>query len=136
MPKLTPYLVLDGTCAEAMAFYHSCLGGELTVVRVADSPMKDHMPAAVQHKVLNARLQGGGIDLSGSDWMHPTRTPRSGNHVCLYLSGGSYDETSAIFDSLSADADPALLDPLQKTFFGFYGALTDRFGVRWMFQGS
>jgi uncharacterized glyoxalase superfamily protein PhnB len=56
--------------------------------------------------------------------------------VCLYLSGGTYDETREIFDKLSTAAEPTLLDPLQKSFFGFYGALTDKFGVRWMFQGN
>ena len=27
--NLTPFLRFDGNCAEAMAFYHACLGGEL-----------------------------------------------------------------------------------------------------------
>jgi PhnB protein len=136
MPKLTPYLLFDGNCAEAMAFYQSCVGGELAIMKVSDSPMKDQMPAAVQNKVINARLVDDAIELSASDWMHPTRTRQPGNTVCLYLGGGTYEETKAIFDKLSAEADPALLDPLTKTFFGFYGALTDKYGVRWMFQGE
>ena len=41
-----------------------------------------------------------------------------------------------MFDKLSAGADPALLDALQDMPFGSYGALTDTFGVRWMFQGE
>jgi PhnB protein len=45
-------------------------------------------------------------------------------------------ELRAIFDKLSEGADPALLDPLRDMPFGSYGALTDRFGVRWMFQGE
>jgi PhnB protein len=27
----TPFLLFDGNCAEVMSFYHSCLGGELTL---------------------------------------------------------------------------------------------------------
>jgi PhnB protein len=30
MLHTTPFLLFDGNCAEAMTFYHKCLGGELT----------------------------------------------------------------------------------------------------------
>jgi len=32
--NLTPFLLVDGNCAEGMAFYQSCLGGELTITRL------------------------------------------------------------------------------------------------------
>lgn len=44
MLNLAPFLLFDGDCAEAMAFYQSCLGGELTVTKVGDTPMKTQMP--------------------------------------------------------------------------------------------
>ena len=37
MTKLTPYLLFDGNCCQAMEFYRSCLGGELTIMKVMDS---------------------------------------------------------------------------------------------------
>ena len=36
MTTLTPYLLLDGKCQQAMEFYKSCFGGELTVTKVKD----------------------------------------------------------------------------------------------------
>ena len=36
--NLMPYLLFDGNCAEAMAFYQGCLGGELTITRSATHP--------------------------------------------------------------------------------------------------
>lgn len=129
---LTPYLLFDGTCHPAMEFYKSCLGGELTVMKVKDSPVKDHMPAAQQEKTLNARLTSGKIEISASDWLMPNRTPKPGNTVCMYLSGGSFQELKTLFDKLSDGAE--VTDPLKELFFGTYGALNDRFGVRWMFQ--
>lgn len=42
--KLTPYLLFDGNCAEAMTFYQACLGGELTITKIGDSPMKGQYP--------------------------------------------------------------------------------------------
>ena len=136
MVNFTPYLLFDGDCAEAMAFYQSCFGGELSLTKVGDSPMKGQFPAEQHNKVVNARLKSGAIDISASDWLHPMRTPKQGNTVCLYISEGTYKELKEIFDKLSEGADPALLDSLREMPFGSYGALTDKYGVRWMFQGE
>ncbi len=134
--KLTPYLLFDGNCAEAMTFYQACLGGALTITTVGDSPMKGQYPTEQQNKVINARLTSGAIDISASDWLHPTRAPQHGNTVCLYISEATYTELKEIFEKLSEGADRTLLDTLRDMPFGSYGALTDKFGVRWMFQGE
>ena len=132
MTKLTPYLLFDGKCREAMEFYRSCLGGELTLTAVKDSPAKDRMQAFQQDKVLNAHLSAGSLEISASDWLALNETPVRGNTVCLFLSGGTFVDLKTLFDKLSQGAE--VTNPLKETFFGVYGALNDRFGVRWMFQ--
>ena len=134
MTNLTPYLLFDGNCLEAMEFYRSCLGGELAALKVKDSPARDRIPADQHEKIVNARLQCAAIDLSASDWLRPDRTRAAGNNVCLYLSAASSKELMAIFEKLSEGAD--VTDPLQEQFFGLYGALNDRFGVRWMCRAA
>jgi len=74
------------------------------------------------------------VDISASDWLRPDRTRVRGNSVCLYLSGGTVGELKALFERLSDGAD--VTDPLAEQFFGIYGALNDRFGVRWMFHSN
>lgn len=132
MTKLTPYLLFDGKCGEAMEFYKSVFGGDLRVTKVKDSPVKEQMPAFQQEKVLNAQLQSGGLEISASDWLAPNATPVRGNTVCLFLSGGSFQDLKLAFDKLSQGAQ--VTDPIKEVFFGAYGALNDQFGVRWMFQ--
>ena len=44
MLNLTPFLLFDDNCAEAMAFYQSCLGGKLTITTVGDTSMKTQVP--------------------------------------------------------------------------------------------
>jgi PhnB protein len=134
MTNLTPYLLFDGRCQQAMEFYQSCFGGELNLTKVKDSPIKDRLPAAQQKKVLHAQLRSNRLEISASDWMQPDRQPVRGNTVCLYLSGGALPELKALFEKLSDGAD--VTDPLQEQFFGTYGALNDKFGVRWMFQNN
>jgi PhnB protein len=134
MTTLTPYILFDGNCHQAMEFYKSCFGGELTSVKVKDSAAKDYMPAVQQEKTVNARLKSGHIDISASDWLMLDRPRIPGNTVCLYLNGATPQELKALFDKLSEGAD--ITDPLKEVFFGVYGALNDKFGVRWMFQAN
>jgi PhnB protein len=133
MMNLTPYLLFDGACGEAMEFYRARIGGDLSMTRVGESVLKDHTPPNLHNKVLNARLQGAGFDISASDWMRPDQTPVSGNTVCMYFSGGTRDELTQVFERLSEDAD--VTDPLKEMPF-LYGALNDKFGVRWMFHAE
>jgi PhnB protein len=134
MTTLTPYLLFDGTCHQAMEFYKSCFGGELTVTKVKDSPAKDQMPPVQLNKTLHARLKSGNLEISASDWLRLDRTPIRGNTVCLFLSSGSFEELKALFEKLSEEAE--VTDPLKEMFFGVYGALNDKFGVRWMFTAA
>ena len=54
MTQAIAYLSFDGNCAEAMAFYKSCLGGDLTITTVGDTPMKEQLPPEQHHKVAPA----------------------------------------------------------------------------------
>lgn len=136
MIHLTPFLIFDGNCAEAMTFYQSCFGGDLTITKVGDTPMKASMPPSQHPKVAHARLKSDMAEFSATDWLHPTRKPKQGNTVAMYISGGQYNELRAIFDKLAAGADEELLDDLRDMPFGSYGHLADRFGVHWFFQGE
>jgi PhnB protein len=121
-PKLTPFLLFEGNCAEAMEFYRSCLGGELVITRVGD--MGDAAPE-LSEKVAHAHLESGTIEFSAADWQHPTRKPVRGNTVAMYVDGGP-----------SAQLTEILLDPLCELLFGTYGHLADKFGVHWFFHAD
>lgn len=77
-----------GDCAEAMTFYQSCLGGELSITTVGESPAKYQISPALHGKVINARLHNTYFSVSASDWLHATRSPAKGNTVCVYVNGG------------------------------------------------
>lgn len=132
--KLTPYLLFDGRCAEAMHFYQTCLGGSLTLTRVKDTPAKNQMTDTQQEKVLNAHLSTGIMEISASDWLALNETPVRGNTACMFINGGTGEDLHSLFERLSEGAK--VTNPLAPTYFGIYGALNDRFGVRWMFAGE
>ena len=132
--QLSTYLLFDGRCKEAMTFYQSVLGGELTMTTVGDSPMKGAFPPAMQGRIVSAHLKSATVDISASDWLRPGVTPVHGNMVMLYLSGGTPAAARAAFTKLSVGAD--VTDPLTEQPFGLYGALNDKFGNRWMFHAD
>ena len=136
MMNLTPFVLFDGNCAEAMRFYKSCLGGDLTITKLGDTPMKSQMPAALHERVAYANLKRGAVEFSATDWMHATQKPKQGNTVAMYLNCERYEELRAIFDNLAVGADSELLEDLQDMPFGSYGHLADRYGVHWFFRGE
>jgi PhnB protein len=108
MTTLTPYLLFNGKCQQAMEFYKSCFGGELAGTKVKDSPAKDFMPGFQHEKIVNARLRNGKLEISASDWLRPAQTLIHGNTVCLYLSGGTLEELKTLFERLSEGAEVTL----------------------------
>lgn len=137
MIRATPFLLFDGNCAEAMRFYQHCLGGNLTLVKTGDTPMKDQFPVEKHDRIINAQLKNGAMDISATDWMaSPTLDPKPGNTTAIYLVGKNQDELKAVFDELAngADRDKRTFMELHPLPFGLYGQLTDKFGVSWIFR--
>ena len=137
MLRCTPFLLFDGNCAEAMTFYHQCLGGELTLTQLGDTPMKAQFPPEKHQRLINAHLKSGALEISATDWMAaPALEPKQGNTYAIFVTGGTYDELKAVFDPLKDGAETENLQELREMPFGTYGQFYDRFGVQWIFQGD
>jgi len=85
--RLSAYLLFDGTCSEALAFYHTVFGGELAMTTVADSPMKAMFPPALHSRVVHANLKSDVAEIPASDWLAQGETPVRGNMMCMYVGG-------------------------------------------------
>src|ERR1700692_2618940 len=69
MSQLDTYLFFDGNCADAMRFYERTLGGKLSLMTHAESPMAAQTPPGSGDRILHARLELDGHLLMGSDAM-------------------------------------------------------------------
>ncbi|TAL14415.1 hypothetical protein EPN95_03080 [Patescibacteria group bacterium] len=137
MLRNTPFLLFDGNCAEAMTFYHDCLGGELTLTKLGDTPMKDQFPAEKHNSIINAHLKSGNIEISATDWMaSPEFEPVKGNMFAIYVTGDSYDELKVIFEKLKDHDNNERLQELHEMPFGIYGQFYDKYGTQWIFRGN
>jgi PhnB protein len=137
MLRSIPFLLFDGNCAEAMTFYHQSLGGELTLTKLADTPMKDMFPPEKHNRLINANIKSGAIEISGADWMaSPGFEPIQGNTTAIFVIGGAYHELKIVFDKLSVGCEKSRFQDLHDLPFGTYGQFYDKYGVQWIFKGD
>jgi len=132
MTQLSPYINFDGSCRQAMHFYKACLGGELHLQTIAGSPIEGQCPAAIRDQILHSTLINQGIFLMGSDLQGPVAFLQ-GNNIAISVNCSSEEEITSFFTKLSVGG--TIMDPLKKQFWGgLFGVLTDKFGIRWMFN--
>lgn len=132
--KCTPFLLFDGNCAEAMTFYHECLGGELSVTKLGDSEMRDQLPPEKHDRTINAHLRSGNIEISAADWMaSPSFEPRHGNTFAIFVVAERDDEMRSAFDRLAEGSDTRRFQDLHQLPIGTYGQFYDKYGVQWIF---
>lgn len=130
MTQIIAYLNFNGNCREAMSFYQECIGGNLELQIIKDSPIASQCPAAIQNQVMHSTLQKENIILMGSDMIGPEGL-NPGNNVGLMLNCSSDEEINNFFEKLSAGGN--VIDPVSVKFWGAkFGALVDKFGIRWM----
>lgn len=131
MTQINAYLNFNGQCREAMTFYQECLGGELTLQRVAESPMAAQLPAVVGANIMHSILIRGGLVLLASDMIG--NKLEKGNTITLCLKCSSNEEINTCFDKLAVGGKIKM--PLHQSFWGAtYGELTDKYGMNWMFH--
>lgn len=132
MTSLNVYLNFNNNCREAMEFYKSVFGGELSLQTVGESPAKADMPAETYDKVMHAYLQGGAVALMASDALGPGGYI-PGNTISLSINSTDETELKSLFAKLSECSTVTM--PLAPTFWGpLFGMLTDKFGINWMFN--
>lgn len=131
MTVINPYLTFNGKCREAMQFYQSCLGGELTMQTVEESPMAKQWPAGAQKHVLHARLEHNNMVLLGSD-MGGDQHLVTGNVISLALGCSSEEEINRFFKNLSEGG--RVIHPLHRFFDGTIASLTDKYGLNWVLK--
>ncbi|MFD8769491.1 VOC family protein [Microbacterium oxydans] len=139
----TTHLNFRGTARQALDFYQSVFGGEVTAATYGQFGMPEGVPGF--DKIVFGQLDGVvrlmAYDIPGEDEQDPTTTAGS-----THRENGATLTDRTFFQSLRADS----LDELQRYWNGLvegatvieslaasawsagFGMLTDRFGVTWV----
>jgi PhnB protein len=126
---LNPYINFKDNARQAIEFYHSVLGGKLTLstfkeFQASQEPGEDNL---IMHAMLETEH---GITLMAADT--PTRMEyRPGTNISMSLSGTDEAELTSFFQKLSDGG--MVSQPLTKAPWGdTFGMFTDKFGVGWL----
>ncbi len=133
--KITPYLVFNGNCREAITYYEEVLDAKVSFLQTfaktpeAAFPLPDDLKNLIFHAILD--VSGESIMLSDNP---PGIEPRvTGDNVTLALSISSMDRIKKIFSAF-AKAGKCIVE-LQKTFWSeCAGIVRDKFGVTWSLE--
>ncbi len=129
MAQINAYITFNGQCREAMNFYKECLDAELVLQTVGESPMADQWPPAMAKHVLHSCLTKDNLLLMGSDMSAEPLV--IGNTISLSLNCSTEEEMESFFSKLSAGGN--VTHPIHDFFAGKLAALTDKYGVSWLF---
>jgi PhnB protein len=125
--RLNPYLSFQGNARQAMEFYQSVLGGELTVNTFGEFGTDD--PALADQIMHSLLTTPSGFVLMASD-TPPGMEHTPGSTVTVSLSGDD-PVLRDYWAGLSAGGTVTV--PFEKQMWGDeFGACVDQFGVPWM----
>jgi PhnB protein len=127
--QLNPYLQFQDQAREAMEFYRSVFGGELTMDTFASMGMSGH--PSNDDRIMHAQLVAEhGLVLMGADV--PDGVPHQpGSAISISLSGDDEPILRGYYDGL-ADGG-TVIEPLELAPWGdHFGMCIDRFGTAWM----
>ncbi len=128
--QLNPYLNFKSNTREAMEFYRSVFGGELTISTFEDfgAPVGGDEAKNVMHSMLVAP---NGLTFMAADTPSHLEYRAGMNVFSMSLSGDDEPTLRGYFEQL---AEGGTIDqPLTAAPWGAtFGSLTDRFGIAWL----
>ena len=130
--KLNAYLNFKDNARDAMEFYKSIFGGELTINTFSEYNASPDPSEA--NKVMHSVLDAGGIAFMAADTPNSMEyRPAAG--FGMSLSGDNLDELRGYFDKLSQGGTVTM--PFEKAAWGdTFGMVVDKFGVSWLVNAT
>lgn len=117
-----------------MEFYHQCMGGDLRLQTLGESPVLPQLPDSMKGAILHAELKCRHFVLMGSDMVHDERLVK-GNAMSIVLHCTSEQEIRDCYNKLSRGGKQT--HPLKITFWGtLFGGITDKYGNHWLLNYS
>ncbi len=127
--RLNPYLNFNGNARQALEFYQTVFGGNLSITAFADFGTKDSPDAdKVMHGVLETDV---GYTVMAADHTGDMGEYHPPSGFGISLSGDDGEALRSHWEKLSADGTTTM--PMQKQAWGDeFGIVVDKFGITWL----
>ena len=126
--RLNPYISFRDNARQALEFYRTVFGGEMSVMTFGEMGMPD---APEADKIMHGTLTtDSGYTLMAAD-TPPGMEYNPGANISVSLSGDDAEELRGYWSKLSTGGTVGV--PLEKQMWGDeFGMCVDQFGVNWM----
>ena len=126
----TTHLNFRGEARDALEFYRSAFGGELTLVTYSDAH-NVQQPSEADQIMWGQLVADNGLHLMAYDAPSSVDFDRGRNSFFVSIRGDSPDEITGYWRSLS-DGATVIADLAPAGWSTLYGMLCDRFGIVWV----
>nr|BAK74762.1 glyoxalase/bleomycin resistance protein [Microbacterium testaceum] len=128
--SLVVYVSFAGAAREAMTFYQSVFGGELSINTFADFGIPDAPADGVMH----SELRADGFTVMGADGFEEPAEGWGTSRVHAAFMSDETDRVRGFYDRF-VERGAQVTQPLEKQVWGdLYGEIVDPWGVAWMFN--
>ena len=132
--NVSPYLIFNGRCEEAVAYYQATLGAEVEMLmRFSDAPdgVPPGMPETAWSKIMHTSFKIGETSVMASDGMCTEGSQTKFEGFSLSLTAPDVAAAERLFAALAAEGH--VTQPLIQTFFSpRFGMVVDKLGIRWI----
>lgn len=127
--RLNPYLNFNGNARQALEFYQSVFGGNLSISTFADFGSTDSPDA---DKVMHGMLEtAAGYTVMAADHSSDMGEYHPPSGFGISLSGDDADALRSHWEKLSTGGSTTM--PMQKQAWGDeFGIVVDKFGITWL----
>jgi PhnB protein len=139
MPSVSIYLNFAGNAEEAFNLYKKAFGTDFStpIMRMKDMPPNPQAPKLSEadgNKVMHVALPIlGGTQLMATDILESMGQKLvEGNNVTISLNPDTKEEADKLYAALSQGGADGVAP--HDEFWGYWGTVKDRFGIRWMFN--
>lgn len=127
--NVTPHLNFRGDARDALEFYQTVFGGELTIASYADMGNTD--PATADHVTFGQVTADNGFSVMAYDVYPHLEWDQGQDPFFVSVRGNAPEEIQGYWDKLVDGAK--VIQPIGPSPWApLYGQLTDRFGVTWV----
>ncbi|QIK60272.1 VOC family protein [Dysgonomonas sp. HDW5A] len=129
MKNLTPYLIINNKCEEALLFYKDCFDGEISFMQRYAEAENYNVSEQFKDKIAHAEFMAEGIKFYASDGFEGQEVT-VGDTIAMTVSFDNEKEQKTVFDKLKVGGN-VTMDFAETSTDSILVTLIDKYGIHW-----
>lgn len=129
MKNLTPYLIINDKCEEALSFYKDCFNGQIILLQKYSDIDGYQVSTDFKTKIAHAEFCADNIHFYASDGFEGQKSI-IGSNIALSVNFDNQNEQRQTFEKLKIDGT-VTLDFSETSVNSILVTLIDKYGIHW-----